>query len=136
MEKLTEAVKFINAINNSDIDTADRTSSYVPVKGFRQITGVGQCEALTVGKKLTVQLMQAKDDSGTDAKVLGTAAVYTAPTGGGRGKAQQHSYDEALDSENGFTHVAVRIGTDLGSAVVGSAQILLSEPYYKPVDNS
>lgn len=136
MEKLTEGVKFINAINNADIDTSDRTSAYVPVQGFKQITGAAQCEALTVGKKLTVQLRQAKDASGTDAKLLGTAVVYTAPTGGGRGTAQQHAYTAEMDGDNGFTHVAVTVGTDLGSAVVGSAQILLSEPNHKPVDNS
>lgn len=136
MEKLTEGVKFINAINSSNIDTSDQTSSYYDVQGFKQITASAQCEALTVGKKLTVQLLQATDSSGTGSKDLGTAVVYTAPVGGGRGKAQQHAYDSSLDIEGGFRYVAVRIGTDLGSAVVGSAQILLSEPSYKPVDNS
>lgn len=136
MEKLTECVKFVNAINNADIDTADRTSAYVDVQGFRQITGAGQCETLSATKVLTVQLLQATDSSGTGSKNLGTAATFTAPTGGSKGKAQQHAYDAELDKENGFRYVAVKIGTDEGSAVFGSAQILLSEPAYKPVDNS
>jgi len=135
MEKLIEEVKFVNAVNSADIDTADVTSTYVDAKDFKQITGSAQCEALTVGKILTVQLLQATDSSGTGAKVLGTAVTYTAPTGGGRGVVQQHAYTAELDNENGFRYVAVRVGTDLGSAVVGSAQILLSEPSYKPVSN-
>lgn len=135
MKKLTECVKFVNAINSADIDTADVTSNYVDMQGFKQVTAAAQCETLTAGNTLTVQLLQATDSSGTGAKVLGTATVYTAPAGNGRGVAQQHAYSAELDNENDFRYVAVQVGTNEGSAIVGSASLLLSEASYEPVDN-
>lgn len=128
--KLSESLK-IYGEGSADIDTSDLTSAV-----YRDVAGAGrilvQAETvtnLTVGKILTLQLKQAKDSAGTDAKNLGDAVTFTA-AGTEVGKVVAEKVASNLDSENGFTHVGFTVGTDLGSAVIASIVTILGELAY------
>lgn len=128
--KLSEILK-VYGQGSDDIDTADLTSAI-----YRDVANAGrilvQAETvtqLTVGKILTLQLKQAKDAAGTDAKDLGTAVTFTA-AGTEVAKVVAEKVAADLDTANGFTHVGFTVGTDLGSAVIASVVTILGELAY------
>ncbi len=128
--KISEFAKHELAVYNADIVTP-RTSTYRSARDFRQFAAVLVTSAITAGKKATVQLMQAKDALGTDAKVLGDAV--NSDILGGSKLVQAEAYQAAMDGQNGFTHIAVTVSSDDTVPVVGAAVLVLADASYKPV---
>ena len=131
-KKFTEIVDRKHGVVNADI-TTDRTGSvYYPAANFRKIIGILITGSVADTKKAGVQLLQAKDASGTDAKNLGTAVEVTA-SGAQSLVVTQEADSSDMDSANGFTFAGIKVSSDNGSAVIGAAAILFSEPRYAPV---
>src|SRR5690606_615051 len=61
MQKLTEALDFRSIIAPQDVGTADVTGTYVDVSDAERFVVLAKAGAVTAGKILTVQLMQAQD---------------------------------------------------------------------------
>ena len=84
MIRISEALAFQNVLAPQSVSAAtDTTSAYVDVSGVDEIAFLVSTAALGAGKSLTVTLLAASDDSGSDAQEIGTAkftdAVGTAP---------------------------------------------------------
>lgn len=128
--KLTEVVKFVQAITPQDIAT-DRTSAYQPMKDVGRVVATANIATVAEGKKATIQILQAKDSSGTGAKALSALVEDTAGTGGEAMYLKVEA--EAADMDDGFTHVAVQVTSDTAVAVIGSADLLFGDFRYNPV---
>lgn len=103
-----------------DVGTADVTGDWFAMADFRRVMAVAVSEAVTENDTLTVQLRQAKDDSGDEAKDLGDAVTVTA--GGAEPLiAMAEARVEEMDAD--FTHVAVQLsasddGTDAAAVLI------------------
>jgi hypothetical protein len=83
--------------------------------------------ALAAGKKLTVEVFQAKDTSGTGAAELPAyETVFTAPEGGATDNSVIVSVD-SCDVTDGF--VTVKVTNDAASAVPLDAFAMIRKPY-------
>lgn len=129
-EKLSECLKVKEGIQNADI-TTDRTSPWHEFHEGRRALGSLQTETVADTKVATIELLQAKDNAGDGAKNL--AGPVTATSAGGQKLAAVvDAKQDALDDANGFSHIAVKVTCDNGSAVVGCAQIFIGDLYHKP----
>lgn len=142
--KLGEALK-VNCQGFADIDTSDQTSAvYVDITNFRRIlTKVMTTTSLTVGKILTLQLMQATSAAGAGAKVLGVPATFTA-TGTAKAEVSLDTeinsilkgvdgVTDGIDVAGGFKYVGFRVSSDLGSAVIAAVTQIFGDADYYPV---
>lgn len=123
--KLSELLQIREGVTPQDISAA-KTSAYYSMQGIGRVLAQATTAALAAGKKLTVQLMQAKDAAGTGAKALG-AAVDVVMTAGGAAFGQAEATAASLDHANGYTHVAVQISSDNGVAVNGAAILIFGD---------
>jgi hypothetical protein len=129
--KLTEALAFDCLIAPQDVGTADVTGAFVDVADAKRFVVLAKAGAVTAGKTLTVQLRQAKDAAGTDAKDLGTPV--TAVGAGGNAPADVAIERDAaeLDGVSGFTFVTAVLGVD-EDAKLGAAYLVRGERRYVP----
>lgn len=126
--KISEAIDILEGVISEDIDTADVTGPYASVKNARKITAKFFTKTVvTATKVVTLKLMQAKDVGGTDAKQLGATVTVTSPAGGSKLSGIIEKDIGDLDINNGFTHVAVELGSDEGSAVIAGALLMLGD---------
>lgn len=122
MKLISEVVRVDQAIAPVDYSTTDRTSSYFSMENYRQVQGVLNTATVAAASNATIQLMQAQDSSGTGAKTLSALVTKVAGVGG---EAFVLSIEaDASDLDDGFTHVAVQITSDQGTAVNGSAVLI------------
>lgn len=135
MEKISESVQVDLAAQAADIDTADVDGAvFYDMQGYDRVMGLAKVtDDLTAGKVVSVQLLQATDASGTSKKVLGTAVTTAAASGALQPTARQDAGADSMDSDNGFTFVGIRIGTDEGSAIDGAGVIVRAGARNKPV---
>lgn len=103
------------------------TGAYLPLPEYGTIDFVVRSGALAAGKKVTVEVFQASDTSGTGAAEL-TAyeTVFTAPTGGATDNTITVMIDSA-DVTKGF--VTVKVTNDAASAVPVDAFALIRKQY-------
>ena len=117
------------AVINADIRT-ERISSYLPMKDYGRVGALLVTDALNPTHTASVQILQATDDQGSDAKNLVT--VTSDEEGGAKLLLAEASQDD-MDGQNGFTHVAVRAVSDNDAALLGSAVLVRADSSYKPV---
>ena len=84
MKRISEVLAFQNVLAPQSVAAStDTTSAYVDVSGVEEIAFLVSAAALGAGNGLTVTLLAASDDSGSDALEIGEAtftdAVGTAP---------------------------------------------------------
>ncbi len=130
-----ERAKSYSAFDIADIQAA-KISSYYDMKNFRRVAAIVTTANVTIGKTVTVQLMKAKDDQGTDAVVFETqtlTATALAPAKIDIEKGAEFlSYDTADSAD--YTHVALNVSSDNGATLNAGAVLLFTEPRYVPVD--
>lgn len=130
MQKLSEELDILEGVVSDDIATADLTSDYYSMANARRVGAKLFTDTIAQTKIATIQLLQAKDDQGTDSKALTSVVTVTAPTGGAKLQAYVEAMAEDMDRANGYTHVAVVVGSDNATAVIASAVIILGEKGY------
>lgn len=128
--KISEMIRTLLGVLNADI-TTDRTGAYHDVSGSNRILARLDTGAVAAASNATIQLLQATDDAGTGAKAL--SAVVTAVSAAGEALAVEvEAQTEDMDTNNGYTHVAVQVTSDNATAVVGSAVLLLAGNRFNP----
>lgn len=121
--KLSQVLMGVIGVVNTDI-TTDRTGDYHDVSGARRLLGQLVTGTVADGSNATIQLMQAKDASGTDAKEL-TSAVEAVSSGGEELLVEVDAEVAAMDTD--FTHVAVKVTSNNGTAVPGAAVLNMGD---------
>lgn len=120
--KLSERAVETVAIFPQDINGGAVTSSYFSAAKSRIFKALGFAKAVAATKKITLELLQATDSSGTGAKALGAAIAVTNTTGSAKDlTAVAEARVEEMDVAGGFSHVAVRISTDNGATLLAAA---------------
>jgi len=79
MEKIIERVKIDTGLLPQSIASTNVTGFYLHLSKFRMIAFVLMTAAIAATKSAVIQLMQAKDEAGTDAKVITGATVTISP---------------------------------------------------------
>ena len=103
------------------------TGAYLPLPNYGTIDFVVRGGALAAGKKLTVEVFQASNATGTGAaEIASYETVYTAPTGGATDSVIGVSVD-SCDVEKGF--VTIKVTNDAGSAVPIDAFAMIRKMY-------
>lgn len=126
MMKLTELVQIKQGVMPQDI-VGGKTSSYHSMAGIGRVLAVLTTATIAETKKATIQLMQAKDASGTGAKVLGVAVEKIAGTDGEAIFLTAEAKASDLDLVNGYTHIAVQVSSDNATAVNGAAVLVFGD---------
>ena len=116
--KISDSLQVATQLAHADISTA-RTSAYVSVAGASRILAALVIAAIADTKAVTVQLKQATDSSGTGAKVLGSAVVYTASGAKTNVSVIAEAQVDTLDLANGFGFVAVTISSNDAASAAG-----------------
>lgn len=125
--KISEKTYIKVAIDSADIATADRTSPYFAAGIARRVFARLVTGTVAQTKIATLEFLQATDDSGTGAKLLGERQTYTAPTGGGTADLSVDVDLDAIDGDNGFTHFAVKVTSDNATAVTGAVALAIGD---------
>ena len=116
-------------VQNADIRTA-RATLWIPMKDYKRVAAYATGAPMTLTKKITATLQQAKDSSGTGAKALATASSAGAAT---TEDVRVEVGQDEMDGQNGFTHVKLIIQSDNDAAHLGFGLIARLDPVYKPV---
>lgn len=126
MEQLTEVIASDIGVSPQDIATADVTGPWYPAAMYRRFLAAAVANQVDTTKVLTVQLMQATDNSGTGAKAL-SAVVSVAAAGTQDLEAAVSAHVHELDLAGGFDHVAVKLTCDSATAKDGAAVLLRTD---------
>ena len=129
--KLTEELQFDCIVAPQDVGTADVTGSWVDISNAKRFVVLAKAGAVTAVKALTVQLRQAKDAAGTDAKDLGAPVTSVGAGGNPPADVEIERYSGDLDATNGFTHVTAVLGID-EAAKLGAAYVVRGDRRYVP----
>lgn len=125
--KLSEEVQVDAALINSDI-TTDRESGWFPMQDFRRALATVQTDSVDATKVVTVSFLQATDDSGSDSKACGNTTTLTAGSGGETLSGTAEINESDLDTD--FTHVAVKLTSDNGTAVNAASTLIRDNGRY------
>lgn len=120
-------IKTDQAIAPVDI-TTDRTGSYVAMRNYRQVQALVTTATVPTDSVVTVQLLQAQDDSGTGEKALSAVVSQTAASGGEAITLTVEA--NASDLDDGFTHVTAQVTCDDDAAVNGAALLIRANGRY------
>lgn len=126
---LSQSLRVLPGVAPQDITTT-RTSAYVDVSGAQRVLAAVTTGPMLDTKRVTVQFLQATSPGGGGGKVLGSAVVKVASTGGASLDTAAEAKIEDLDKN--YNYVAVRLSTDNGSAVYGSAMLILGDNRFNP----
>ena len=129
--ELTVAAKSQSLAHTTNLDSP----TFVLAQGYNRFQGIAHVADLLTTKALTVTLLQATDTAGTGAKVLGTAATHTA-SGTESLVAIADEHETALDTENSFLYVGVRVSHSNTAGALTVGTILGMVPNYKPASNN
>lgn len=129
--KLSERIEVSVAIDAADIAASDLTSGYVEAKYFNRALAVLKTGVLADTKKATIEFVQAKNASGLDAKILGAQTVFVAGSGGAAATIEAEVDLDKIDGDGGFTHIAVKVGSD-GTSITGAVALVLGDYRYRP----
>lgn len=129
----TEAVDVLAKIDPASHTTA-QTSSWVTLDKTDRAVAVAVVGAIASTGTLDMKLRQAKDASGTDAKdITGKAITQVTQAGGGSNKIYAIEVRGIeLDTENGFSHVAVVL-TPAVAATIAGVLLLGTAARHEPV---
>lgn len=128
--KLSEFQKLVVLVQTQDVGTADITSAYQSLKGYRRARLLALSGILADTNTFTVQLMQSKV-GGASPKVLGTLKTFTS-VGAQNGKHDLDILPGDLDVANDYCEVGVVVGSNT-NAKLGTAVLTLDKAGNFPV---
>jgi hypothetical protein len=130
--KLSERTKVVHGVINADVVTPRTGATFYDASEYRRFRALAITNTVAATKVVTVELLQATSAAGANAKLLGTLATYTAPSGGGLGLVQADAEVDQLDVENGFKFVGVRVDSDNSSPLIGAVVLELGDGRFAP----
>lgn len=127
--RLHENTKFAGGLTPQTVASTTVKGAFIPVSGFRQVLALLSCAVIATGKSAVLQLVQAKDDDGTDEKDIGGATITLDGADATKsGFVEIKSGD--LDRGNNYNHIAVKVTTD--ADIICSVNTLLGSGRFTP----
>ena len=131
MKRIFEKLAFANVFAPPSVEAStEKTTGYVDASGTEEVAFLISAAALGKGKSLTVTLMAADDASGSGAKAVGEAAVFTDPVGT---EPQVVAVSYQVSPLNG-RYVAVKLQHDAAAAVVCGVLAAADGMYLPPAN--
>ena len=131
MKRIFEKLAFANVFAPQSVEAStEKTTGYVDASGTEEVAFLISAAALGKGKSLTVTLMAADDASGSGAKAVGEAAVFTDPVGT---EPQVVAVSYQVSPLNG-RYVAVKLQHDAAAAVVCGVLAAADGMYLPPAN--
>ena len=128
MKRIFEKLAFANVFAPQSVEAStEKTTGYVDASGTEEVAFLISAAALGKGKSLTVTLMAADDASGSGAKAVGEAAVFTDPV------PQVVAVSYQVSPLNG-RYVAVKLQHDAAAAVVCGVLAAADGMYLPPAN--
>ena len=125
MKRIFEKLAFANVFAPQSVEAStEKTTGYVDASGTEEVAFLISAAALGKGKSLTVTLMAADDASGSGAKAVGEAAVFTD---------QVVAVSYQVSPLNG-RYVAVKLQHDAAAAVVCGVLAAADGMYLPPAN--
>lgn len=128
-QTIAERASYDVGVSPQDVGTSDVTGDWFSLESFRRVAAKAISGPAADTETLTVQLRQAEDSSGTNAKNLGTAV--TATSGAADSILEVLQEAKASDLDTGFTHVAVQLSCS-EAGVSGSSVLIRADGAYRP----
>jgi hypothetical protein len=128
-QTIAERASYDVGVSPQDVGTSDVTGDWYSLESFRRVAAEAVSGPAADTTTFTVQLRQAEDSSGTNAKNLGTAV--TATSGSADSILEVFQEAKASDLDSGFTHVAVQLSCSEAS-VSGASTIIRADGAYRP----
>ena len=129
MKRIFEKLAFANVFAPQSVEAStEKTTGYVDASGTEEVAFLISAAALGKGKSLTVTLMAADDASGSGAKAVGEAAVFTVGT-----EPQVVAVSYQVSPLNG-RYVAVKLQHDAAAAVVCGVLAAADGMYLPPAN--
>ena len=130
MKRIFEKLAFANVFAPQSVEAStEKTTGYVDASGTEEVAFLISA-ALGKGKSLTVTLMAADGASGSGAKAVGEAAVFTDPVGT---EPQVVAVSYQVSPLNG-RYVAVKLQHDAATAVVCGVLAAADGMYLPPAN--
>ena len=135
MKRIFEKLAFANVFAPQSVEASTEKTTYpvvfsVDASGTEEVAFLISAAALGKGKSLTVTLMAADDASGSGAKAVGEAAVFTDPVGT---EPQVVAVSYQVSPLNG-RYVAVKLQHDAAAAVVCGVLAAADGMYLPPAN--
>lgn len=128
-QTIAERASYDVGVYPQDVGTADVTGDYVSMESYNRVAAVAYSAEAADGTTFTVQLRQATDSGGSDAKDLGEAVTVTATEADE--VLQAIAEERVWELDDDFTHVAVQLSSD-EDGLSGAATLIRADGAYRP----
>jgi hypothetical protein len=134
--KLTEQIATLAVLAPASVAVSTVLTSWVPVQDYHSIVAMITTGVLGASATVDAKLRQATSDAGAGAKdVTGKALVQIVKsTGDGKVASIEMRVDD-MDTNGGFTHVALSVTVGVAASLLG-AQLIGANPRYLPPANA
>ena len=120
--KFAERTAVLATLNPASVAPSTVVTSYVSVANHHSIAALIQTGVLGASATLNAQLMQAQDNAGTGAKVIGSHALtQIVQATGNNVQALIECRTDELDGVNGFSFVALSLTVGVAASLVSAA---------------
>lgn len=134
--KLNEKIAVLAALNPASVAASTVVTTWVPVSNFHSVSAMLQTGVMGASGTIDAKLRQATDASGTGAKdIAGKAIVQIVKASGDNVQATIGARVDDLDTNNGFTHVALSVTVGTAASLL-AAQVIGSNPRFMPPANA
>jgi hypothetical protein len=120
--KISEQVSVLGTIDPVSQGVGSVTTSWIPVSGHERLMALIQTGVLGASATVDAKLLQAKDASGTGSKdVTSKAIAQIVKASGDNKQALINLRAEELDTNGGFSYVALSITVGAAASLVGGS---------------
>lgn len=134
MKPLYKREKIDVGLASQSIASSNVTGAYIGMQMYRKALVILNAGALADTNTAKIELMQAKDSSGAEAKVIdGAAATITASGALANGCAFVEIDTSSLDLANGYEYIAAKVTTN--ATVICGVTLLRGDGRFEPVQD-
>ena len=134
--KLTEQIATLAVLAPASVAASTVLTAWVPVQDYHSIVALIDTGVLGASATVDAKLRQATDASGTGAKdVTGKALVQIVKATGDGKQASIEMRSDDVDTNGGFTHVALSVTVGTAASLLG-ARLIGANPRYLPPVNA
>lgn len=134
--KFTEKFATLAVLSPASVAASTVLTAWVPVSDYHSIVALIDTGVLGASATVDAKLRQATDVSGTAAKdVTGKALVQIVKATGDGKQASIEMRSDDMDTNGGFTHVALSVTVGTAASLLG-ARLIGANPRFMPPANA
>ena len=135
MKPMYKRLKIDNGLTSQSIATGTKTGSFFGMQMYERALAILNVGAMADTNTAKIEVLQAKDTSGTDAKAIeGATATITASGSLTGGCAFIEINVSSLDINNGFEYIAAKVTTT--GTIVSGVTLLRGDGRFEPTQDA